>query len=217
MYCGRCGNRVDENGFCAVCAGKASAPQKTEEPFVQKQIPKQKKPKTLASCAWFAPVAIVSAFVLSGLLNSIPDLIPDLSYSFQGTRSNLIRTLLYVPFWLIHSFLIYYVFYRIALAKQPKRIRRLTCASFLIPMATENVISVFIGTVPGIVAYINAVNNNVDVYDFNDVLFHSDIINNGIGTAYGIANILAYVISAVLSYILLRLYFRVIEKNIVNV
>lgn len=212
MYCGQCGNRVDENGFCAVCAGKVSAPQKPEEPVVQKKMPKQKKPKTLASCAWFAPVAIVSSFVLSGLLNSIFDLIPDLSPAFQGTRASLIRTLLYVPFWLIHSLLIYYVFYRIALAKQPKRIRRLTCASFLIPMATKNLISVFSGTIPGIVAYINAVNNNVDVYDSNDVLFHSDIINDGIGTAYVIANILAYVISAVISYFLSRLYFRGIEK-----
>lgn len=203
MYCGRCGNRVDENGFCAVCAGKASAPQKTEEPFVQKQIPKQKKPKTLASCAWFAPVAALCAggiYFLRGVVYSfLYNILPSemmVTYFEDGRKVSSLRSVVSMPLELMFVLLtlaVCYVFMYIALKKQPKYLRRTVSLSFLIPYLSLFIVS--------------------------SLEIGSDIIYNFRGDMYDYARwslifkIISFILNALITFVVVRVYYRFVEKR----
>lgn len=203
MYCGRCGNRVDENGFCAVCAGKASAPQKTEEPFVQKQIPKQKKPKTLASCAWFAPVAALCAggiYFLRGVVYSfLYNILPSemmVTYFEDGRKVSSLRSVVSTPLELMFVLLtlaVCYVFMYIALKKQPKYLRRTVSLSFLIPYLSLFIVS-NLGIGSDILPYY--------LYDMGNYARWNNIFVH-----------IGYILTVLISFVVVRVYFRFVEKR----
>ena len=203
MYCGQCGNRVDENGFCAVCAGKVSAPQKPEEPVVQKKMPKQKKPKTLASCAWFAPVA---ALCVGGLIyprtyvyNFLFDTLPDemkIVYFENGQRCVTLRSVVIIPIELVFVLLtlaICYAFMYIALKKQPKYLRRTVSLSFLIPYLSQFIVGhLEIGS-----DFLYNFYENMADYAWWLIIF----------------KIISYILTALISFVVVRVYFRFVEKR----
>lgn len=204
MYCGQCGNRVDEHGFCAVCAGKVSAPQKPEDPVVQKKMPKQKKPKTLASCAWFAPVAalcaeglmFLRAYVYYFLDNTLPDEMKTV-YFENGQKVGILRSVVIIPIELVFVLLILavcYAFMYIALKKQPKYLRRTVSLSFLIPY-----LSLFIVSNLGI-------GSDILLY-----YLHSNIHNYSRWAP--IFRIISYILNALISFVVVRVYFRFVEKR----
>lgn len=203
MYCGQCGNRVDEHGFCAVCAGKVSAPQKPEEPFVQKRAPEQKKTKTLASCAWFAPVAALCAgglmylraTVYVFLFNTLPDEMKTV-YFENGQKVGILRSVARIPIELVFVLLILavcYAFMYIALKKQPKYLRRTVSLSFLIPYLSQFIVgSLEIGS-----DFLYDFRGNTHDYAWWMIIF----------------NIVSYILTVLISFVVVRVYFRFVEKR----
>ncbi len=198
MYCSQCGNQLDENGYCQTCNRYAT------ELFHQN---KTFTPKPLRTCAWFAPVAVILCFIFSVLISQ--SLISFLVYNWfesnlvPGTSDSVWYSVISAVLYLI-PMIIVFALSTIALSNQPTTIKKIATVSFAIPILT--------------ISFMNTILSNVLPYIATYASQEFGFFSEGILYTYSlfsaIASIIAYLISAVLSYVLTKTYFEIIEKYI---
>lgn len=197
MYCNQCGNELDEKGYCQTCnryTPKGSPKNKT---FIQ---------KPLYTCSWFAPVAVVLSYLFSTFITG--NLLNLLSYNYflnflePGTADSVFYSMISSILYLT-PMLITFVLSIIAISNQPAKLKKFAIVSFAIPVLTVSFMNITISNVlPYILTYVSQLLN----------FFSNRSAHYVYHFAHLLSDIIACLIGAVLSYLLVKKYFENVQK-----
>lgn len=203
MFCKTCGTQIAENGKCPNC-GRVASPTDSynlaNKVQTEQKMLVRKPAKSLASCAWFAPVAVAMVFVCK--------IIGDL---FANIQIVIGRESIYLPLFrgesvieMLLGCIFSFVLMLLAFSRR-KNAFKFTWLSFLIPYV--------LGEAGYRLAYFIA-----DLFDVLDPQIHNHAFLPNAETLFYYAVILtaSFIANALLATFTLWAYYKVLDKALLQ-
>lgn len=216
QYCTNCGAILPPEGICRKCGQAVTntcpvPPANTEMPLqnsntvvIQNTVTPVEKP--LAASAWFAPVTVILATLLYIISTVAPNgiltlLAQEISIGYTDYFASNALSCLFSLLFIVLELGIGFGLYKAAMQRGTSCIQKLTLPVFALPCVIRNGVNILGITVSSGIVWL--VNN-----------FITSVSVAWISISRFIAIAIAAIISAVVSYMLVRTYLIQVEKNL---